>query len=184
MLGTTSTSGRHVGLLVHVPRAASVVHDHGPLTIASAPRWRPDAVRAGDARRSSRAPQPLGLRPKSKRPFTQPMIADHKIVVVPSLLEVITSLQDIPAGDGYSAGPTIYAKLPWTPSTDAVVLRGDGVPDGLTTESGHHYLLEVDLAIEAIEVWSEWRAGVIPTPEEATLAVIYYGEHDAYQPLQ
>ncbi|MFI7280181.1 hypothetical protein ACIBOV_07935 [Micromonospora chersina] len=123
-------------------------------------------------------------RQKSKRPFTQPMIADHKIVVMQSLLEVITSLQNIPAGDGYLAGPTIYAKRPWTPSTDAVVLRGDGVPEGLTTESGHHYLLEVDLAIEAIEVWSEWRAGVIPTPEEATLAVIYYGKHDAYQPLQ
>ena len=36
MLRTISTSGRHVGLLVHVPRAASVVHDNGPLTLASA----------------------------------------------------------------------------------------------------------------------------------------------------
>ncbi|MEV0811279.1 hypothetical protein [Micromonospora sp. NPDC050200] len=36
MLRTVSTSGRHVGLLVQVPVAASVVHDHGPLTIASA----------------------------------------------------------------------------------------------------------------------------------------------------
>ena len=112
------------------------------------------------------------------------MITDLKIAVMASLLEVVSSLHDIPAGDGYSAGPTIYAKLPWTPSTDAVVLRGDDVPEGLTTESGHHYLLEVVLAIEVIEVWSEWRAGAIPTPEEATMAVIYYGEHDAYQPLQ
>ncbi|MBB4763806.1 hypothetical protein [Actinoplanes digitatis] len=103
---------------------------------------------------------------------------------MPSLLEVITNLHEIPLGDGHSAGPTIYAKRPWTPSTDAVVLEGDDVPDGVTTESGHHYLLEVDLAIEAVEVWSEWRAGTIPTPEEATFAVIHYGEHDAYQPLQ
>ena len=36
MLRTVSTSGRHVGLLVHVPVAASVVHEHGPLTIANA----------------------------------------------------------------------------------------------------------------------------------------------------
>ncbi len=105
-------------------------------------------------------------------------------MVVSSLLEIVTSLRDIPLGDGYSAGPTIYAKRPWTPSTEAVVLRGDDIPAGVTTESGHHYLLEVDLALEAIEVWSEWRAGAIPTPEEATLAIVYYGEHDAYQPVQ
>jgi hypothetical protein len=36
MLRTVSTSGRHVGLLVHVPVAASVVRDHGLLTVASA----------------------------------------------------------------------------------------------------------------------------------------------------
>jgi hypothetical protein len=36
MLRTVSTSGRHAGLLVHVPVAASVVRDHGLLTIASA----------------------------------------------------------------------------------------------------------------------------------------------------
>jgi 8-oxo-dGTP pyrophosphatase MutT (NUDIX family) len=28
-------AGRYIGLLVHVPRAASLVHDHAPLTIAS-----------------------------------------------------------------------------------------------------------------------------------------------------
>jgi hypothetical protein len=72
---------------------------------------------------------------------------DHKIVVMSSLLEVITSLPSISVGDGYSAGSTIYAKRPWTPSTDAVVLEGDDLPESLTTESGHHYLLEVDLAL-------------------------------------
>lgn len=36
MLRTVSTSGRHVGLLVHVPVAASVVRDHRLLTVASA----------------------------------------------------------------------------------------------------------------------------------------------------
>jgi len=105
------------------------------------------------------------------------------IIGVPSLLEVITHLHDISAGDGISPGPTIYARLPWTPQSDAVVLRGDEVPDGVVTESGHQYLLEVDLAIEAVEVWSAWRDGATPTPEEATLAVIHYGENDAYQPV-
>ena len=103
---------------------------------------------------------------------------------MPSLLEVIVALRDVPLGDGFSAGPTIYAKHPWTSESDAVVLAGANVPDGVTTESGHHYLLEVNLAIEAVEVWSEWRAAVIPSPEEATSAVIYYAENDAYQPLR
>ena len=103
---------------------------------------------------------------------------------MPSLLEVIVALRYVPLGDGFSAGPTIYAMRPWTPESDAVILAGADVPDSVTTESGHHYLLEVNLAIEAVEVWSEWRATVIPSPEEATSAVIYYAENDAYQPLQ
>lgn len=64
-----------------------------------------------------------------------------------------------------------------------MVLRGEDDPEGGTTESGHHYLLEVDLALEVIEVWRSWHAGTPPTAEEATRAVIYYAEHDAYQPL-
>ncbi|MEV4481864.1 hypothetical protein [Micromonospora coxensis] len=100
-----------------------------------------------------------------------------------SLLEVVSSLRHSPVDVGHSAGLTIYAKRPWTPLADAVVLRGDN-REGLTTESGHHYLLEVVLAIEVVEVWSEWRHGAIPTPEEATMAVVYYGENDAYQPLR
>lgn len=96
---------------------------------------------------------------------------------------MINHLHDVPPGDGFSPGLTIYARLPWTPQADAVVLRGDEVPDGVVTESGHQYLLEVDLAIEVVEVWSAWRDGATPTPEEASLAVIHYCENDAYQPV-
>jgi hypothetical protein len=66
---------------------------------------------------------------------------------------------------------------------DALVLRGDDVPTGVVIESGHHYLLEVNLALEVLEVWSAWRDGATPTAKDATIAVIYYGEHDAYQPV-
>jgi hypothetical protein len=104
------------------------------------------------------------------------------VIGVPSLLEVITKLSDIPTGDRFSRGPTIYARKPWNPTADAVVLEGNDVADGVVTESGHHYLLEVDLALDVLGVWSDWRGAVTPTPEEATRAVIYYAEHDAYQP--
>jgi hypothetical protein len=106
------------------------------------------------------------------------------LVRVPDLLHVVAGLRDIPPGDGHSAGPTVYAQRPWTLSADAVVLRGADLPAGLTTASGHHYLLEVALALEAVEVWSEWRDGAVPTPEQATAAVIHYAEHDAYEPVQ
>jgi hypothetical protein len=35
-----------------------------------------------------------------------------------------------------------------------------------------------------VEVWSTWRDGATPTADEATLAIIYYAEHDAYQPVE
>lgn len=100
-----------------------------------------------------------------------------------SLLEVISGLTEAPCGDGVSGGPTIYARMPWTPHADALVLRGAELPDGVLTDSGHRYLLEVNIAIEVIEVWSAWRDGVVPSPEVATLAVIHYAETDAYQPV-
>lgn len=130
-----------------------------------------------------RRPAAASLLPETWSIFTVSRAgARHRVSAVPTLLEVISRLDDIPSGDGYSPGPTIYARRPWTPSSDALVLRGDDHPDGVTTESGHDYLLEVNLAVEVVEVWSAWRSGAIPTPEEATLAVIYYGEHDAYEP--
>ena len=101
-----------------------------------------------------------------------------------SLLEIISQLHGIPSGDRFSPGPTIYARIPWSTQTYAVVLAGNDVPDGVMTESGYHYLLEVDLACEVIEVWRAWRGGIKPTPEEATLAIIYYAEHDAYMPTE
>ena len=45
------------------------------------------------------------------------------------------------------------------------------------------YLLEVDLAREAIEVWSEWRNGRVPTRDERVAAVAFYADNDAYLPV-
>ena len=84
---------------------------------------------------------------------------------MPTLLEVVFYLGDIPASDPYPRGPTIYARQPWNISSDALVLSGNDCPDGVTTMSGHDYLLEVELARDAVEVWSEWRGGATPTPE-------------------
>jgi hypothetical protein len=102
---------------------------------------------------------------------------------MPNLLDVVTHLNDIAVANRFEGlAPTIFARRPWTPQSDALVLR-DQTTDGMTsTAPDHVYLLEVDIAQEVVEVWSTWRDGATPTAEEATLAIIYYAEHDAYQP--
>lgn len=102
---------------------------------------------------------------------------------VANLLEVIATLDGIPGGDPYDVQPTIFARRPWTVDCEAVVLNEDAVNHVAPSAPDFAYLLEVDLAKEVIRVWSEWRDGAVPTSEEATQAVIFYGEHDSYQPL-
>ncbi len=79
---------------------------------------------------------------------------------------------------------TIYAgKNPdWSANSPAVVLpepEDGGVPD---EARGMSYLLEVFLAQEVVQAWSEWRDGRKPTAIDKCEAVIYYAENDAYLP--
>lgn len=73
---------------------------------------------------------------------------------------------------------TIYAARPWTAESEALVGPPFLAIDGL------HYLLEVELAKAAVEVWSLWRDGLQPTDEQACGAVIHYAEHDAWMPVE
>jgi hypothetical protein len=68
-----------------------------------------------------------------------------------------------------------------SPATPAVA-RSEPA-DGLAP-SDMRYLLEVPLAREAIKVWSDWRHGRSPSSDDKANAVIYYGENDAYMPLE
>jgi hypothetical protein len=66
-----------------------------------------------------------------------------------------------------------------SPDSLAAAATADaGAPEGLT------YLLEVYLAKEAVEVWSQWRQGRQPSLVEKCKAIIWYAEHDAYMPLE
>lgn len=49
--------------------------------------------------------------------------------------------------------------------------------------AGFAYLLEVDIALEVLEVWAEQRGGRTPTADEAVRAVIHYARYDSYEPL-
>jgi hypothetical protein len=46
------------------------------------------------------------------------------------------------------------------------------------------YLLEVELARQAIVTWSGWRAGRVPGSDDKAEAVVYYAEHDAFMPVE
>jgi len=79
---------------------------------------------------------------------------------------------------------TIYAEEDpdWSADSPAVACpepESGGLPD---EARGMSYLLEVSLAKEVVQVWSEWRGGREPTVAEKCAAVIYYAEHDAYLP--
>lgn len=53
----------------------------------------------------------------------------------------------------------------------------------ITSGSRSPNLLEIFLAADVLEVWSEWRSGRAPTASEAIAAIEWYGDHDAYQPV-
>jgi hypothetical protein len=104
---------------------------------------------------------------------------------VTRLLDVVATLDAVPIDDDPDTWPpTIFARRPWSPESSALVLREAAVNGVAVAAPDHAYLLEVDLAREVVEVWSEWRSGAVPTREEATGAVIYYAEHDAYEPVE
>ena len=69
----------------------------------------------------------------------------------------------------------------WTPESSAVVLREDTVES--RDAPGFRLVLEATIASQVIGVWSAWRGGRKPGPDEAAAAVIYYAENDAYQPV-
>jgi len=79
--------------------------------------------------------------------------------------------------DEFGADETIFAESA-TPTARAAV----GVED--EDESGLPYLLEVAVALEAIEVWKAWRPGEAPSLDDKLAAVIHYAENDAWLPIE
>jgi hypothetical protein len=99
----------------------------------------------------------------------------------PTLADLVASLETISDRDRDGRRPTIYAPRPWIPDSDATLVYGERYVEAVTAP-GFTYLLEVDLAKDVIEVWGTFRNGRAPTLTEAAGAVVWYAEHDAYQP--
>jgi hypothetical protein len=45
-------------------------------------------------------------------------------------------------------------------------------------------VLSVEQARDAIAVWSQWRGGVTPSPEEQFRTVMFFSQHGSYLPLE
>jgi hypothetical protein len=56
------------------------------------------------------------------------------------------------------------------------------IGDMKESSEGLARLLEVYLAKEVLQVWTEWRGGRQPSPEQRCRAVIWYVEKDSYMP--
>ena len=86
--------------------------------------------------------------------------------------------------DDFDAEQTIYVQTENQISTESEVVvdyySDDGEPPA--SAAGMDYLLEVDLARDVVRVWSEWRNGISPTTDQKVEAVLYYAQHDAFQP--
>ena len=80
-------------------------------------------------------------------------------------------------------GGTLFAAFPFTPESEAALFMGE-VDEVEGVVPGYEYVLECDVALEVLAVWSHWRDGRTPTSREAAEAVIYYGVNDAYLPLE
>lgn len=99
-----------------------------------------------------------------------------------TIRDLVSRLDELTAGvDRFEVGPAIFARPPWTPDSDAVVLHEDTVEPG--DARGFRLGLEATIASEVVRVWSAWRDGRRPEPDEAAAAVIYYAENNAYLPV-
>lgn len=72
----------------------------------------------------------------------------------------------------------LHAGRPWATTSPVEVVLEPAERPALP------YLLEVDLAREAVLVWTQWRGGATPSVEQACQAVLHYAEHDAYLPVE
>ena len=88
-------------------------------------------------------------------------------------LDDLDGEQTIYAAGGHLATPGDEAVAALEPQDGSLPIAAKGLA----------YLLEVEEARTAVQVWREWRDGLEPSPDEACEAVLHYARHDAYLPV-
>ena len=96
------------------------------------------------------------------------------ILPVQTLRDVVTALAELDEGEViYTDGTSPAARAAVLPESGAAEARADGLRD----------FLEVALARDAVDVWSQWRDGAEPTIDDKLMAISYYATNDAYLPI-
>lgn len=108
----------------------------------------------------------------------------ERVVACPDMNEPSTLGELLEAIDTLDSDLTLYAPASrplsaGSPGLAATEADGSGQVEAVRELV---YLLEVYLAREAIEVWSTWRNGRVPTRDERVAAVAFYADNDAYLP--
>ena len=62
--------------------------------------------------------------------------------------------------------------------------RGEGGGPACALDASLSEVLGVEQARDAIAVWSAWRGGVTPSPEERFRAIMFFSQSGAYLPLE
>jgi hypothetical protein len=103
-----------------------------------------------------------------------------------SLIEVIDRLDEVDDSDRFES-PCIFAEGGPDAAPDARALVCPGDKEGsfvCPQDPTLSYVLMVQQAKECVEVWTTWRGGRRPTPQDKFAAVMYYSCHDAWLPLE
>jgi len=95
----------------------------------------------------------------------------------------VTLREAIARLDEFADEDTIYAEST-SPTARAVVAAEPGDGSVPLAAAGLTYLLEVNAAREAIDVWRAWRPGCAPTLDDKVTSVTYYAENDAWLPIE
>jgi len=103
-----------------------------------------------------------------------------------TLFELIQRLDEFDDSDR-SHPLVIYAQH----GTDAgrkspavVCSRGEGGSRTCPLDSSLSEVLNVEQARDAIAVWSAWRGGLTPSPEDRFRTVMFFSQHGAFFPLE
>lgn len=103
-----------------------------------------------------------------------------------TLFELIQSLDTVEDSDR-SHPMAVYAQNgadAGRASPALVCPRGEEGSPACPVDPSLSEVLSVEQAREAIRVWSEWRGGLTPSPEERFRAVMFSSQHGAFLPLE
>ena len=101
------------------------------------------------------------------------------------LIDLIDRLDEVDDSERYES-PCLFAKggTDALPSSKACVCPSDETGSFICPQDPElSYVLTVQHAKEAVEVWSEWRDGRLPNREQKYAAVMFYARHDAWMPV-